>query len=198
MYTPEELETQRAEAVEAYKAEHPEDTEKVAQLEKDLAAAKEDLKKAGEKDQNFSNLRKKVEDLENELDTKVDSGVQNRLVAIFLEDRVKELAGGDAELEKKIRFAIDNSLKAVEPKNREEAQKKAQDAYLIATGGPPPGDTRIGGAGAVYGSGGANPPKPKDAKGTDLSPAAKELGKKLGLSEEDIKKHDTQNFSNTP
>ena len=191
LYTAEELEQIKADEIENYKKDHPDQTEMVDAIQKELDDAKEALEKANSKDQNFSNLRKTVDDLTKQLGEKVKEGIQEH----NSNEAIKSMSDGDEELEKKIRLAFETTLKAVVPKTPEEAAKKVQDAYIIATGGqsgPKPGPRG-------FGPGGGAPPRFKQGDGkSDLKQEVKDLGKnRFGLTEEDINKYDKQDFSTT-
>lgn len=195
LYSAEEIEAQKTEAIETYKKENPGNAEEVGKLQKELDDAKEALKKAGDKDQNFGQLRDKVDKLEKEMDERVKRGVEQTVTKQTSDNAIKALAGSDTELEKKIRFHFDNSLKGVVPSTPEEANKKAQDAYLLATGQKP--DIQPG-AGNAFGSSGGGGFRQPQQKKSDIKPEVAALGKnKLGLTDEDIKKYDRQDFSHT-
>jgi len=188
----------KAAAIEEYKTQNPDKTGEITKLQSDLEAATKDLEKYKNKDMNFGNLRQikedletKVNDLTKEIDSKVTAGIQQHSV----EQSIKMRAGGDAELEKKIKFEFEKTLSGVQPKTPEELNKKIQDACMLATGAT----SKVDISGGVLGSGGATMPRVKKENAGNLKPEVVDLGKRrFGLSEEDIKKHDTQNFSNTP
>lgn len=196
VYTAEELEAQKDEAIENYKKDNPDKAAEVEKLQADLQKATEDLAKEKEKDKNFGNLRgikedleKKLNDLTGSVPALVDQGIQKQ----HTEGEIKKLADGDVELEKKIRLHFETTLKAVTPKNQEEVNKKIQDAYLLATGTQASGVTST-----VLGSGGASFVRSRPANTQPLSEGAKTVGNKLGLSDKDLKDYDKQDFSNTP
>jgi hypothetical protein len=207
VYSKEELDAQRDEATQEYIDAHPDQAEKVTELEANLVKAQEDLAKANDKSGNFSNLRKLKEDAEKALadfkkdtDTKIE-GIRTDMSNTALEAAIKGLAGEDVELAKKVRFHFSETLKAVSSKNTEEFTKKVQQAYLLAAGREvSPGQM----SGAIYGSGGAGPGAGfqsgagAGAKGKPIDPRVVEMGKKyLGLTDDDFKKYDKQDFSHT-
>lgn len=190
VYTQQELDDIKNQEIETYKNEHPDKTEEITKLQKELEDTKELLSKKDDKDKNFSELRTKVKELETQLDQKVQKGINENTATMAIDS----LSDGDDELKKKIKFHFETSLKAVEPKTPEEMSKKVQDAYMLATGTKPSG---AGIPGFIIGSGSGNQPKFKQENKSDLKPEVKDLAKKMGLSEEDCKKFDKQDFSTT-
>lgn len=164
-------------------------TTQLTEKENALKVANEALAKAGDKDQNFKALREAKEEAEKNLATlrtEVDGkikGIENKAIQSALEKNVKVLAGGDAELEKKIRHHYD---RIVDPATTdEEVAKKTRDAYLLATRFEP----KISVLDNINNAGGY--PTPGGASGgaaKEFSPELKQLGGKLGLSEDDLKK----------
>lgn len=201
VYTENEIkereETARTEAIDNYKKENPDKSDEITRLQTDLATAQEDLKKYESKDTNFGNLRKikddleeKVKNLTSTIDEKVKEGIQSQSV----EQSIQNLAGGDEETEKKIKYEFEVTLSGVKPKTQAELTKKIQDAYRLATGETMPASV----SGGILASGGAMVPRMKSKQAGNLKPEVVDFGKrKFGLSEEDIKKYDKQDFSST-
>ena len=64
VFTAEELEAQKQEALEQYRLENPDKTGELELLQEELREARERLEKADDKSKNFANLRKAKEDAE--------------------------------------------------------------------------------------------------------------------------------------
>lgn len=195
VFTAEELETQKNEAIDQYKKDNPDKSEEIDSLQKDLATAKEELEKLGKKDLNFANLRQqkeaaetKVESLKKEIDDKIALAKKEILEGVMKDhynEIMKSLAGDDEELKKKIEFHY-NRIQDV-PTTKEEINKKLRDAWTLAT--------KVEEASAlnatVISSGGVSRPNVKSEK--KFTPEEKDFGKKLGaaggieLKEEDFK-----------
>jgi hypothetical protein len=196
VYTSTELEERqnaaKEEAIEAYKQEHPDNAEEIERLQKELEENKLALDKEKSKDKNFSELRKTKDELEKKLSEAI-GGVKKEVNDEKITEAIGKLANGDEELAKKIKFHFDNTLAAVNPKNIEERNKKVQDAYLLARGADGAG---AAGQGNPFSSAGAGMPKPK--VNTQPLPAhLSTVAEKMGITAEDVKKHDKQDFSNT-
>lgn len=207
VYTAEELETQKNEALEQYKADHPDQADRITELQSELETAQKALEDGGPSGSNFKILRQKVETLTGEI-TKVKNDaiaeinkVRIDMSSTALDVAIKGLAGEDAELAKKVKLHFNETLKSVPAANTEEFQKKLQQAYLLAAGVQPDPSAL---SGAIYGSGGAGPGaggSPADGgtrKTNAIKPEVVEMGKKyFGLSEDDFKKYDKRDFSRT-
>ena len=186
--TAEEIEAQRQaainEAVEKYKAENPDKSE-------ELTKAQDELKKFQEKDLNFGNLRtqkeaaeKKVEEILKGVDDKIGAVKKEVLEGVLQDhynDTIKTLAGGDAELQKKIEFHYKRLTDSASTK--EEATKKLTDAFVLATKSDDPGALNA----SVISSGGVHRPNIKQS--SPVTPELKGVGSKLGLTEEDWTKY---------
>lgn len=163
VFTAEELEAQKVEAIEKYKEENPDiSTEMQAKLDKyeeDLRLAQEQLEKAGDKGTNIANLRKAKEDAEKKLQ-EFEKGLGSKIEQVKNEilegvnkdhynDTMKMLAGNDKELEKKIEF----NYKRLGGGSGTKADitAKLNEAYLLSTGVP-----ADSGASSAFSSGGAN------------------------------------------
>lgn len=135
VYTAEELEAQKTAALEEFKNTEYEGARSA------LAKAEEELAKLKDKDLNFGNVRKqkeaaekKVEELKNEIDTKIATAKKEVLDTVTLDyknETIATLAGGDDELKKKIEFHYNRLNDPAGTK--EEIAKKLTDAYALAT-----------------------------------------------------------------
>lgn len=181
VYTAEELEEQRNEAVETYKAENPDKTEELDALQADLTTAKEELEKAGKKDLNFAELRKqkeaaekKVDDITAQIDEKVGQAKKEVLESV-MKDHYNEtllgLAGDDEELKKKVEFQF-NRLTDI-ASTKEEITKKLTDAWVLAT---KPEDNVLNTS--VISSGGVSRMNIRSTE-PKFSPEEKAIGRKL-------------------
>jgi len=210
-YTPEEVEEKVSELKEEIKEEVlSEQEEKVEELksqieEKDklIKTLEEDIEKAADKNHNFKSLREKLEKTEEEkkeleeklsgvektIDEKV-KGLKEELTQKEIDEKVKKLAGGDEELEKKIKFHLQNFKEPAEEdptKRREQIEKQIENAFILASGGKK--STDILSKEGVAGTSGGFVPKSPSSTGSvkDVSEEAKELAKKhLGLTDEDF------------
>lgn len=185
VFSAEELETQKAEAVENYKEENQD----VETLKKELEEKKEELEKLNDKDNNFKKLRdkgkegeaekveleEKIEKLTGEMSDKLDSAISN-LAGDKKTDIISSLVGDDEELKKKVEFHYDRIKD--EAKTKDEIKAKVQDAYFLATRQEAP-------TGNYMSSAGAGNVKVK----SQVSAEEKELGDKLGITDEDRKKY---------
>lgn len=185
VYTPEEVETAKTEAATAVKTE-------LAAKETELAAAKEQLAKIDNKDQNFANLRTKVEELEKaktNLEGDLDKRVQAGVLANVVEESVDRLAGGDKEVKEKIAFHYGKLTAAEKPITKEAAHAVLRQAYLLATAkepqGPDPFMQTISAAGGAPSSGAAS-----TSTKPPLSEGQKAVAAALGLTPEEITKYD--------
>src|SRR5438105_3456954 len=92
VFTQEELDAQKNEALEQYKKDNPDKSGELTKLQEDLKKSQEDLAKANDKDTNFKNLReakdaleKKVEDLTKSFDDKI-SNVKKEVLEGVIKD----------------------------------------------------------------------------------------------------------------
>ena len=183
-------------AVEEFKKENPDKSDEITELQGKLDKVNEDLDKAGEKDQNFDNLRKQKDDAETKLkaategiDEKIGTAkeeikkeVLEGVMQDHYADTLKSLAGDDEELKKKIEF---NYNRLQDPGvTKPEVTKKLTDAYHLST----ITETEDALTTSVISSGGVSRVKttPDDKS---FSGEEKELGQKFGISEDDIKKY---------
>lgn len=185
--TPDEAAAQAAEAAEAAKAEAK------VEFEKTLADKEEELEAAKKKDANFAALRTKtqtqeeqaaaakaeVEALKKEIAEAKDSG-KNYAINSTRDKAIKQMAGGDVELEKKLRANYEVINRPTD--NEDQVLARVRDAYLLSvdpvpnSGGgsnyaPSVTSKRVGGSAAQ-----------------EVSSELKQFGaSKFGLSDEDFK-----------
>jgi len=135
VFTAEELETKKQEAIEQFKQDNPDKTEELTKLQ-------DELEKLKGKDMNFANLRaqkeaaeKKVEDILKGVDEKVEKVKKEVLEGVMKDhynDVLKSLSGGDKDIQAKIELQYKRIADTVSTK--EEITKKLGDALLLATG----------------------------------------------------------------
>jgi hypothetical protein len=179
VFTPEEVEAQKQEAIKA--ATEP--------LQTELAKAKEDLSKAGDKDHNFSQLRTRVEQAEQKVSTAKAEALQEfeqTQTARTSDSLIKKLADGDEELEKKIRFHY--SRLGDTPKTEDEIAKKVRDAWALSRNEV--GPDAVGDAFSSGGSSPVMPPRANPAKPALSQNQASFLRTYAGMSDEEIKNLD--------
>ncbi len=194
VFTKEEIETQKQEALEEYKKNNPDKSSELQKLQDDLKSKEEELQGLKNKDLNFANLRNKVQDKEKEIenikkemDEKIGNAKKEVLDTVMKDhynSEILKLAGEDKELKDKIEFQYKRLGDLAGTK--EEISKKLQDAFVLS-GGRVENDNS-----AAFSSGGVGRLNIK--KGKDkLSSEEIELGKKLAaaggikLKDEDLK-----------
>src|SRR3990167_6090611 len=193
-YTEEELQAQKDEAIEAFKAENPDKSEELAELQEKLRETEEKLAKADDKTTNMGALRKAREDAEKKLtdfDTKLEEKV-NQVKREVIEgvnkdyyaDNIKALAGDDAEMLKKIEHEYNTTLKGVVPSSKAEISEKLNKAYILA-GGTKDYDAL---SSSVISSGGVGRLNIKSTS-QKLSPEEQAVGARFGITSEDLKKY---------
>lgn len=182
VFTAEELETQKTEALEAFKAENPDKTE-------ELTALQEKLKGFEDKDLNFANIRKakeeaekKVEEIMKGVDEKIQTVRKEVLEGVMADHKsstLEALVGDDEELKKKVELEYGRLSDVASTKDQ--LTKKLKDAYILATAKEPDGVNQN-----IYGSGGVGRLK-INSTSPKFSAEEQELGAKFGLKTEDFK-----------
>lgn len=163
-------------------------TEKVTNLESDLAKTKKDFEELSKKDINFEKTREQITTLEKALEeAKAESGKKTEeMKSAKISTAIKKYTGDDQELFDKVKKEFDGF--EGEPETDEALTERVVKAFTLATGAAPKDEA----AGDAFKSGGGNAPI-VDNEGTDVGklddPAVAEVGKKLGLKDEDMKKH---------
>lgn len=184
VFTAEELQEQKDDAIEEFKKVNPDQTEDLNFLQEELKKANEDLTKLKSKDFNFTNLRqqketaeKRIEKIKDEVDAKIGIAKKEILDGVMRDhynDTIKSLAGDDEELKKKIEFQYKRLQDSVSTK--EEVTKKLMDAWTLAT---TPENTGVLNA-SIISSGGVSRPKTKE--GNKFTPEEKELARKIATA----------------
>ena len=189
-----QLYNEDGEKVEALSKEEYE--AKVEGFETEKKEMKEKLEKLEVKDFNFKALRdgskeerdkllselsdkdKQIILLQEKTDKKIDD-FKDSVVGGYKTDAIREASGGDEELEKKIKLNF--ARIAGEEDTKEQIIEKVKDAKKMSL------DNAIDPVAALSGTMSAGDIKPIDK--TDLTPSQKDLGSKLGLSDEEMGKN---------
>jgi seryl-tRNA synthetase len=176
-------------------------TDKMEELKAQIAEKSKEMGNEDDKSKNFNLLRKSRNELQEELDktktelsayrddsTKEIEAIKQTISGKVLEDRIKELAGNDPEMMKKVKFHF-NNFKAdteTDPVKREENISERIKSAMILAGG---GSRNI--LGDVAGTTGGWVPSPP-GEATQATPEGdlKDMGlKKMGLTDKDFREH---------
>ena len=169
-------------------------TSQMTEKEKLLVEKEEELSKEKSKDKNLAGQRQiigdknvAIEKLQTEIDalkttlateiTTIKSQGQTRVI----EDMIAGVAGNNKELADKIRLHY-NSFAGV-PENEEKIKERIANSYVLATGTR---STNPLSSSILSSAGGSIDNKPVEGQ---LSPEAQEFGKKMGVTDLDLKKH---------
>lgn len=188
-----ELEEKLSEAKEAYQIDVEEVKNQLSDKEESLKLMEEELGKEKEKDKNFSNLRKSREEKETEANNLKDEikGVKEEINSLKkgtendnINNVINELTGEDGELKKKVKHYYDNFI-TPEDDNLEKRKERVMNAYTLASGSRPANPLS---GGAISSSGGTFPDEVIGG-GEKLSGSARSVATKLGISDNDLKRH---------
>lgn len=193
VFTADEIEAQKEAAIEEYKANNPDKTAELERLQQEKTKLESDMKGLKDKDFNFASVRKALAEKDEEI-KKMNSSIDEKIGAAKKEvlegvmkdhynDTLKKLVGDDKDLLAKVELQYKRLADTASTK--EEITKKMQDAFTLATGY---GREAID-SGAFSSGGVSRIANKNNANKTPLTPAEKELGKKLaqagGLKVED-------------
>ena len=151
-------------------------------LANDLKLKEEALAKSTEKAGDFQALRTAKEESEKKLKEATDKHAQeiSDLKNVNIRESKTKLlnliVGGDKNLEEKMKFHLDNSLKAMPEGTTEEIDKKYKAAYTLAAGRSE--DDKI--SNLISSAGGGFVPSDNKA-----NQPLREMGKKFGLNDKD-------------
>jgi len=176
-------------------------TDKIAELTVKVNAKTEEMKGEDDKTKNFKELRKSRDELQKELgDTKTElatykdtttkeiESIKQTFTGKQLDDAIKEVAGNDPEVQKKVKFHFNNFKPDTEtdPVKREENFKERIKSAHILAGGVK--GNILGNTAAT--TGGYVPAPPGEATQTTPEGEVKDMGiKKMGLSDKDFRDH---------
>jgi len=133
-----------------------------------------------EKEKKIDELEVKHKELEEKLNQRINE-VEQKGKEKTISGMIQELSGGDKDISTKIRFYYD-SFKG-EPADEKEIQDRIQNAYTLATGGKPISPL----TGSAISSGGGMPVI--NPSGEKVSPEVQDLAHKMGVSDQEMKKH---------
>ena len=194
LQTPEEIEQQIQDAKDEAKADYDADTtalkDEIEEGKEALKIAQEDLAKEQEKDKNFGKVRGKAEKVDELTETVKTlneklTGLEATTKSQPINTMIKEKAGGDIEMEKKIKFHY-NSFTIPDEDTEELQKERVKNAIILAGGGENPVNPLEGGV--VSSGGGVAPGGPEPGESGKLStPEAKNVGKKMGLTDKEMK-----------
>jgi len=203
-FTPEEvegkLEEEREQAVLDTNALREEEIKVLSggleEKETELEELRKELAGEKDKDKNLGGQRKVIETKEEEIEKlKVEmdgirktnqdeiAGIKKSVSENRLLEMITSITDGDSALEEKIKFHYDNFRG--EPKDTKEVKERIKNAYILATDGKP--NMNISGS-IISGAGSAPVPKTGIPEGK-VSPEALSVAKKLGITDQEIKKH---------
>lgn len=136
-----------------------------------FAALKEALDK---KDKDIGDLRTLIEGDKKDRETREMEGF------------ISAVSGKNAELEKKIKFHLENTVAGMKSTTLEERKLKVEAAIKLSVDASEPGllDTILGGNG-----GRGYVPRNDEGKVATFTQRERDLGKRLGISDEDYKKY---------
>jgi alanyl-tRNA synthetase len=142
VFTQEELEAQKEEAINQYKEENPDKSDELTKLEEELEKAKQELEGFKDKDMNFANMRNKISEKEKEakdlkvsIDEKINTVKKEILEGVMKDhynDTLEKLVGNDKELKEKVELQYKRLADTASTKV--ELSKKLNDAFVLATG----------------------------------------------------------------
>lgn len=177
------------ESIKKQLEENKETTSKLKELQESQEKLTKELKGYKDKDYNFNKLREKAESKDEKLTAteklmleqqeKIEA-LNTKISSSWTEKALAKIAGKDEETRKKVQEAYD-SLNITAETEAEVKEKYAKAALLANVTLPNSNLNSV-----THDLGGFPPTAPKVGK---LTPELKQLGKNLGVTEEDIKKY---------
>lgn len=194
-FTQEELDAQKAQALEEYKKANPDKNDEIAALQQKLKETEEREKNGGGDDAQKKRLKDEKEDIKKELTQKIDDltkafdEYRNGITTSAKETILGKLVGADKDLRAKVELKMNNLTGY--PDTPEGTAQKIQDAYTMATGTRPTpsmmdGITGAGNRGEGAGTGGN--------KG-GMTENGKAIANVLGIKEETVKKYSDEDIA---
>lgn len=196
-FTKEEVDIKIEEAKTGAKTEVEKELSELKTSLETIKTEKEELEKKGGKltdeDKNWENVRTMIKERDGKIDglekkiQDLTEGVSLKLDEKKVSDIISSLSGGNIDVAEKIKFHFNRIRPDLEAekdpaKKEEDFKKRMEDAYTLATGGKLEG----GLGGSAISSGGGFIPPVKGSK-EKISEGGKEVGKKMGLSDEEMK-----------
>jgi chromosome segregation ATPase len=208
-FSPEEVEEklnevreQTKEEIGSAKQEEIDDLNvQISDKEESLKMAKEDLEKEKSKDKNLSGQRGIIQAKEKEIEEikkgmeELKKTTEEKLSSLERKEKdnmvvgmIAELAGTNKEMTEKVKFYYDNFKPIDETgKKKEDIEKeistRVQNAYLLAVGTMP----RVQFSGPIISGAGGTPMI--NPTGEKLSPELHDLAGKMGINQDELKKH---------
>jgi hypothetical protein len=208
-FSPEEVETKLNEIREQTKQEVESDKEEeiddlnvqISDKEEALRLANEELEREKSKDKNLSGQRGIIQAKEKEIEEikkgmeELKKTTEEKLSSIEKKEKdnmvvgmIAELAGTNKEMAEKVKFYFDNFKPIDETgKKKEEIEKeiatRVQNAYLLAVGTMP----RVPFSGQIISGAGGTPII--NPTGEKLNEDLKDLAHKMGIPDDELKKH---------
>jgi len=157
-----------------------------AKLEADLAAA---TTAGGSDSANFKILKSQLDEKDKAIKTLQENDKKNS--ELRMKDIESEVLGSrvkaGSELEKKVRFHYENTLSGVKAVTREEISKKIDSAIKLAADATNSVDI-VGSANFQAAGFSGQPNGQSNSTPLELTAVQKDLAKKLGITDEDLKK----------
>lgn len=198
--SPEEVQKKLDEVAEAAKNERKnlEDShsQKIATIEEKMGKLEQDKKDleeklnggagAGDDHPNFKVLKEALDKKETEIKALTESmqAINKQRVDDFLKVEIKKAAGNDEEVAKKIKHHFDETLKAMPDKTSDDIAARIDAAKRLAGVADMPNPMDFSGQG-----GGFFPFKGGTPGAVELNDKEKDLGRKMGLTDDDYKKY---------
>lgn len=182
--TPDEVEAEKKAAADAARAEvEKTSSEKISQLEKDLADATERAKQSsGKTDEQKAAEEAEVKKQQELLDN-AKGAAKGAVMEIYREEQIGKLAGDDKKMEEAIRAALKNNSSP--ETTQEEINSKLRQAYVVASDmiGVKPGSNILT---QSFGGGGGSS-RPRSSNDNAPSEELIAFGANFGLTREDWK-----------
>lgn len=188
-FTQEELDAQKAQALEEYKKANPDKSDEIAALQQKLKEAEEREKNGGGDDAQKKRLKDAKEDIKRELTEKIDNltkafdEYRNGVTTSTKEKILGKLVGADKDLRAKVELKMHNLTGY--PDTPEGTAQKIQDAYTMATGTRPTPSMMDG----ITSAGGRGEGSGNDGNKGGMTENGKLMAKAIGVSEDSIKKY---------
>lgn len=194
-YTQEELDAQKAQALEEYKKANPDKNDEIAALQQKLKEAEEREKNGGGDDAQKKRLKDEKEDIKKELTQKIDDltkafdEYRNGITTSAKETILGKLVGADKDLRAKVELKMNNLTGY--PDTPEGTAQKIQDAYTMATGTRPTPSMMDG----ITGAGGRGEGAGSDGNKGGMTENGKAIANVLGIKEETVKKYSDEDIA---